>query len=346
MIAAFSRPYSDAEKRIIVRLLLISMAVLTALATLEPFVTPLSTISDSVRVQLYPAQILYMSVERDMMFSGRIRPNVFCSEPSQASWGIVLLGILVFSLSTKRRTRVISMAILLTSAVAFSSPAALVATAALVVVYLLEIGRISFSTVVTGLLVAGLVGVPLVIFGSEILSNRYAMRASILDEGSTYVRLFQPFILAYEALLYNPLLGVGFAGLESIWTKIEVIDGGSEVDSLRMSAGAALLTIPLFTGLLGCLLFLIFFRFLVARVSPNRRRGFIILLLFMLSQKSHFSNTTAWFVVGVYLAANAVQTTRSRVRTAATDGNGGYAPIDGTGLGLGTASRPLRKAAS
>jgi len=250
----------------------------------------------------------------------------------------VLCGILVFALSSERKVRVIAMATILVSTVAFSSPAALVATAVLIAVYLLELGKISLSSLFAGFLVVGIVGVPLAIYGSEILSARYSTQVSFMDEGSTYTRLIQPFTLAYEAIIYNPLFGVGFAGLESIWTKIDIIEGGNEVSTLRASAGAALFTIPLFTGLFGCGLFVVFVRYLVARVSHSRRMGFILLLMFMLSQKSHFSNTPAWFVVAVYLAANAVQAAKPRIKAGMTDRNWSSARIGGAGSEMGTAS--------
>lgn len=337
LMAAFSRPYSDTEKRTIVRILITTMAVLTTFAVLEPLVPGLSAISDLVRVEIYPEQLLYDGADRDILFAGRIRPKVFCSEPSHASWGLVLFGILVFALSKDRKPRVITMVVVLVSAVAFSSPAALVATAALMTVYLLESGKISVGSAITGLVVAGFVGVPLAIFGSDILTTRYSNQVSILDEGSTYVRLVQPFILAYEGIIYNPLFGVGFAGLESIWTKIDLIEGGSEAESLRMSAGATLLTIPLFSGLFGCGLFVVFVRFLVARIYQGRRLGFIIFFMFMFTQKSHFSNTTAWFVVGVYLAANPALAARARTKTGTRDRSSTPARLSGAGSDLGVA---------
>jgi hypothetical protein len=305
MVIAFCRPFSPGERQGLVKVLLAFLLAMTAVAVLEPF-TPIGRVSDAFRQAVYPTELLYDATERDIAIAGRIRPKAFCSEPSSAAWALFCIGAIIFGMTRDRRTRVIVMVTILVSAVAFASPSNVIGSLVLLACYLIQAGKVSIQTIVLRSIAGVALGFPMYLVANTVFGNRFEM-STLIEDGSTFVRVIQPFSMAWEALLHDPLFGVGFGGIEEIWNKIEVVEGGDYAARLNMTAGAALLTIPLFAGVAGCIAFAFFLRFLTVQFAKETRMTFLLITLFVMSQKASIVNTMAWYVMAGWLVGRGSQ---------------------------------------
>jgi hypothetical protein len=299
LVIGFSKPYSKGEVKIIFKTMLFFVSCITIYGLLEPF-SILSSISDQFRDAVYSADQIYSDHNRDMQIAGRIRPKAFASEPSQASWAIWCISISMFTLKRDPKSRVTILLLLLMAVGVFLSPANAFGLIVLTGCYLYESRRASLGAII-GIGVSATVLITiLVLVAKDFLFERY-VTGSILDEGSTFVRIIQPFSMAWIALQHDPFFGVGFGGLEEIWYSIELIEGGEYSEKLNMSAGAAILTIPLFCGLSGVLGFTLLYRRLLADIEESAKIGFSALFLFSLLSKSSIVVTQSWYIVSFYL---------------------------------------------
>lgn len=300
-LIAFSRPYSGAERRKLALILIGAAISISLIGLLEPY-TVIGSISDTFRQRVYPEELLYEGNERDIAIAGRIRPKAFASEPSHASWAIMALSAMVFGLYKDRRARIIVIVNLLASAGAFASPSNIAGVVVLLCCYLVESGRASIRALLGAGFATLVFGSGVFYVGSEIFGNRYA-DGSFLEEGSTFVRVIQPFRIAASSLEHDPVFGVGFGGLEEIWQTIESIEGGEFAARLNMTAGAAILTIPTFGGIAGVLAFFVLLRHLTGLARPDSRIPFVMIFIFLLLNKASIVNTVAWYVMALWLAA-------------------------------------------
>jgi len=305
MVIGFCRPYSVEERNRLVRVLAAFLIGMTVVATLEPF-TPIGRVSDAFRQVAYPTELLYDATERDISIAGRIRPKAFCSEPSQAAWALFCIGTVIFGMTRDRRTRIIVMVTVLVSAVAFSSPSNVIGSLVLLACYLIQAGTVSLRTIVVRSIAIVVLGIPMYLVANSVFGNRFEL-FTLLEDDSIFVRVIQPFSMAWEALLHDPLFGVGFGGIEEIWNKIEMVEGGDYVARLNMVAGAAVLTVPLFAGVAGCFAFAVFLRFLTYQFGKGTRMTFLLITLFVMCQKASIVNTMAWYVMAGWLVGRGSQ---------------------------------------
>jgi hypothetical protein len=308
-LVAFCRPYSESERRKLAMFVMWAAILITAIGLVEPY-TVIGDISDSFRQSFYPEEFLYVDNNRDLNIAGRIRPKAIAAEPSHASWAIMAFSAMLFGLYKDQRSRIIVIVNLLASAVAFSSPSNVAGVITLLGCFLFESGRASIRGLVGAGFLAIVFGTGILFIGSQILGNRYS-QGSILEEGSTFVRVIQPFQLAASSLEHDPVFGVGFGGLEEIWQTIEAVEGGEYSLRLNMSIGAAILTIPTFGGIAGVAAFVILLRYLIGLVRPDSRVLFVLIFIFLLLNKASIVNTVAWYVMALWLAARPVHLLRT-----------------------------------
>ncbi len=303
MIIGLSRPYSKNEAKIISQVLMLWGLGVTLYGTLETFSTFAVSVSDEFRVQVYSQESLYFADQRDVEYAGRIRPKVFTSEPSHAAWGAMAVTICSFALQKKLSARLLAIGIVFVSMIVFVSPGNLVGLLALLACYLYDSGRLSKSKLLLSLPAGAVLAYLAILWIPALFGTRFQSGALEEQDGSTFVRLIQPVLLAKSALEFNALLGVGFGGLEEIWQSIEVIDGGIESVKLAQSVGAAILSIPLFGGLTLTAMFGIFFVFVLRRISPEARFSFALTALYALSIKQSIVVTPAWFIIALWMVA-------------------------------------------
>ncbi len=294
-----ARPLLREERgRYAAAFIIVSMLI-CGLGLLEIF-TPLRNISDAARDKLYPGNLLYTSEGRDMVLAGRLRPNVFASEPSQAAWSVCIFVLCYLAFSRRTMDFLIAFMVLLAATMIFVSPSTVAILMLVLVLYVFERLRTGYTSKLVHLMwlmplsVSLATGIAYIFF-----ANRY-MHASELDR-STYLRLVQPFDLVAAALKENALIGVGFAGLESIWTQMSYIETKAIGDNFNANVGMALLTIPTFTGLIGLMAFLMLCVYAV-RVMRGWAAAQVLAVLFVtMLQKQSFVITSAWVVAAIWV---------------------------------------------
>jgi hypothetical protein len=269
--------------------------------------TPLRILSDFFREAVY-GSLAYSSDIRDMGIAGFVRPKAFSAEPSHAAWGIAMLIITSIGFRPDR----------INFLIVFYSPNAPIAA-----VFLLFTAVILFwdrrkiaNTLITTSVVVLVAGSLFFFILSNMLGSR--MGSFIGYEESFYIRVIQPVLLAKIALSYNWVVGVGYGGLEAIWTEISVIDGGATVENLNRTPGMALFTIPLYTGVTGSILFLALVIWVFRRYGP--RMGSVIagLLIFTLLQKQSFVISSAWIVAAIWAMQMPASATAVKIESQAT----------------------------
>ena len=149
-----------------------------------------------------------------------------------------------------------------------------------------------------------------------VLSERVGVGGAFGVEGSVFIRLVQPFSLASEAIAFNPIVGVGFQGLEEIWTKIQHVEEATVRENLNTVPGMAVLTIPLFTGFYGVIVFGLFFVWLLQQLPYGKRIAFAVVVLFALTQKQSFVLSSAWLIGAVWFLQNKAQLSFPNVQIA------------------------------
>lgn len=261
--------------------------------------TFLAAVSDAFRARVYETG-LYYADERDITMAGFVRPKVFAAEPSHAAWSVSALALCALAYDQNRKVALCAILICGFGAMVFYSPAALATCGILVVVSsFLKERRSPHGLLSKTLIVVGGALLVLTLF-PYILGVRLETDEVHGVEGSVFIRIVQPFTLAYEALIYNPFIGVGFRGLEAIWTKIPYIEEGIGSDDLNMVPGMAILTIPLFTGIYGVIVFGVVLMILLRQLPYGRRIAFAIVVLFALTQKQSFVLSSAWLIGAVW----------------------------------------------
>jgi hypothetical protein len=306
-LIGFSKSYTGLERNKLFKIFGLFTGIIVLIALVEPY-TIVQQISDKFRLEFYRDLTLYDFDQRDLEIAGKIRPKAFTPEPSHAAWAIVCLSTLMVFLGKSKLTKMWVTIQVGIAAYAFASPACVLGSLLFAGMQLINSADIedhqgsqNLNRIPIPFLGAAIITVlSLLYLATTILRNRYQDIDGLLSEGSTYIRIFQPFDLAIEGIVYNPLLGVGFSGLESIWTKMGLIDGEA-VSNLSSSIGAAILTVPLFGGILGTVLFVALIIYLVKLTRSKSAIAYILVILFMLSQKANISNTTGWFVIFGFL---------------------------------------------
>lgn len=299
LLIATSRPFSAEESSKLGRFLLYTAAGIVILGVLE-ILTPFREVSDAFRAGLYTDALNYQNDARDFGIAGYVRPKVFTSEPSHAAWSVCQLALCALAILPSRRMMIGVITILVAGTLVFVSPTMPITCVAVIIIGAIPLwgderykkkGLLWGTTILCALGLGGY-------FAYDLFSDRFDVYLGTDD--SIYLRIMQPFGLAYTALKYNFALGVGFGGLESIWNDIRVIEGGASVENLNQTPGMALLTIPLYSGALGCIMFcgVVFW----IRTSFVSRLGLqvILVLIFTMLQKSSFVITTAWLVTAIW----------------------------------------------
>lgn len=272
---------------------------MTCLGLLEIF-TPLRDISDTFREFAYQGAS-YSADLRDYGLAGFIRPKAFSSEPSHAAWGICMLVLCAVAFRPVRSAFIYGLSILSLATLVFVSP-----NTPLTALFLAVVAMVLFwdrRRIASTLLTVGLISIVTIMGSLFFLNNMWMGRYAAYTgfEGSFYIRVIQPLSLADAALRHNWIVGVGFGGLESIWTQINVVDGGASAENLNRTPGMALLTIPLFAGLSGVLCFLAVIVGLFWRLGHRHGAVVVGVMLFTLLQKQSFVVTTAWAVTAIWM---------------------------------------------
>ncbi|MDQ6963044.1 MAG: hypothetical protein Q9M28_11065 [Mariprofundaceae bacterium] len=184
----------------------------------------LGSISDAFRQTVFASGV-YDGDERDMWFSGIIRPKLFTSEPSHVGKFFILSLIAWLALSTYRWRYAFFIVFFALGFFLIRSPmVAMSIPAALLVYFFLERKKgggvhrqISF---VFSLITFATVGVFLLLtFSFTLLSNRVNAVESG-SEDSFNIRILTPVFVTGFTLQKSPLFGAGISGTESIWPEI------------------------------------------------------------------------------------------------------------------------------
>lgn len=294
-----ARPLTREERARYAIAFLYGSVLICCLGILEIF-TPLRTVSDMVRVQLYPTNLLYTSEGRDMLLAGRLRPNVFASEPSQAAWCVCVFILCYLAFSRQNVNFYAAFFVLLAATAIFVSPSTIVILMLVLVLYALERLRTGYGRKLVHLIWLIPLGVSIATCIAYIFFSNRFMYVSELDR-STYLRIVQPFDLVVAALKENTLIGVGFGGLESIWTQISYVETKAIGDNFNANAGMALLTIPTFTGVIGVMAFFGLCYYIVHVIRGWAAAQVLIVLVVTMLQKQSFVITPAWILAGVWI---------------------------------------------
>jgi hypothetical protein len=304
---AFSHPYSPKEKLVVSRSLLVFAAFCCLYGIAEISSPQLANISNVFRNWCYPSELIYgmedSHLMRDLVISGRLRPYAFASEPSAASWGIMCLCISGYALTSSVKEKIVVLCIVLVSTIVFSSPSNMLGFGLLLLCLFIENRIISKKTLwlyFIWLLVAGWLTY---LIAFAVLDSRINLMTAN-DDMSTFVRLVQPFETALQALKFDLLFGVGFGGLEEIWNSIRVLELNGISSRINMTAGAALLTVPLFGGITGVVLFIVLGVSVYREIAVKQRLVFLSVVLFSMMNKSSIVITLSWFVVAIWIVAH------------------------------------------
>lgn len=297
---ATCRPFNEEEAAKLGKFLMYVAGIIVVMGVLE-ILTPFRLISDGFRANFYSDTLNYQDDMRDYSLAGYVRPKVFTSEPSHAAWSLCQLVLCALAIVPSRRTMLGAIVILGVGTLVFASPTIPITCVAMIIIAAVPhwgVKKLSMKGVLWGgmILCAFALGAFL---AYDLFSERFHIYTGTDD--SIYLRILQPFGLAYTALEFNPMLGVGFGGLESIWNEIKLIEGGSSAQNLNQTPGMALLTIPLYSGLLGSALFSGIMLWIIQRNPRRVGVQLIFVLLFTMLQKSSFVITTAWLVTAVWL---------------------------------------------
>ena len=295
---AFARPLEEVHATRTARFCQGFAVLILVLGLLEIFTT-FKQVSDAFRSAVY-LEGLYASDARDFQLAGFIRPKTFASEPSHAAWSLCMLVLCSIAFRPTRTNFITAFCILLIGTLIFFSPNTAVTAVFLVssaVVLFWDQHRIK-ATIAT-LSIATLVALPAAIL---ITGSLLGQRVNALTgyEGSYYVRLVQPLEMARAALAYNWMFGVGFGGVEAIWTHIAIIESGASGDNINRAVGMALFTIPLFLGTLGVLLFILLLWWIIRHYGARIGLAIAGVLVFTLLQKQSFVITTAWIIAAIW----------------------------------------------
>jgi hypothetical protein len=316
-IVATAQPLDEVTAHKVSRWCLAIGLFMALVGILEIF-TPLREVSDAFREFIY-RDSAYSADLRDLGLAGFIRPKAFASEPAHAAWGICMMVLCAVAFRPARATFVYGILILGVTTLIFVSP-----NTPLTVLFLSMIAMILFwdrRRIASTLLTAGLISIVgaavALFFLSNMWSGRYAAYSGY--EGSFYIRVIQPVSLAENALRHNWLVGVGFGGLESIWTQITSIDGGASAENLNRTPGMALLTIPLFAGVSGVVFFFAIIAGLFWKLGGRYGTVAACVLVFTLLQKQSFVISTAWAATALWMLQTRVSVDRAR-QTAARNG--------------------------
>jgi hypothetical protein len=306
-LVGLSQPYSVKEKLVVSRVIL-GFATFFCLYGIAEITNPMfANVSDTFRSWCYSFEQLYGTnsshLVRDLIISGHERPKAFASEPSAAAWGIMCLCISGYALTSSVRERVFVLCIVLVSTIVFSSPSNLVGFCLLAFCSLIENRRVSMRAlwfyIIGSLTFSWLAYLMALTF----LDGRILLITSYEDR-STYVRLIQPFEMAFLGLKFDALFGVGFGGLEEIWNLIEILEVDAVSSRINLTAGAALLTVPLFGGITGVLLLSVLGIAIYREIAVTQRLAFISVVLFAMMNKSSIVITVAWLVVSIWIVAH------------------------------------------
>ena len=297
-LVAFAKPLDEKEAPRAALLCQIFAGLILLLGVLEIF-TPLKQISDIFRDALY-SQGLYASDTRDYQMAGFIRPKAFASEPSHAAWSLCMLVLSSIAFRPTRTYFIGAFGILLIANFVFFSP-----NTAVTAVFLALTAIILFwephkikATIVT-VAFASLIALPAaIILADYMLDER--VNALTGYEMSYYIRLVQPIELMWAALSYNWWFGVGFGGVEAIWTQITIIEVGASGDNINRAVGMALFTIPVFLGMLGVVLFFLLLWWIIRHYGLRVGLAVVGVLVFTLLQKQSFVITTAWIAAAIW----------------------------------------------
>lgn len=298
-IVASAHPFVGNDARRAGRLCLAIASMVVAFAAIENR-TSLGSVSDNVRQQLYDTG-LYEADQRDLAIAGFIRPKALASEPSHAAWTVCAMCLCAVAFMPGVRPIAGAAGLTGLAAIVFYSPGAAAASFVLLCLLLYESRSSSTSagfTTVVAIGVCGLLVIATIL--AAVLSERVGIGGAFGVEGSVFIRLIQPFSLASEAIAFNPVAGVGFQGLEEIWTKIQHTDEVMVRENLNTVPGMAILSIPLFTGFYGVIAFTCFFLWLLGRLPYGKRMAFAIVVLFALVQKQSFVVSSAWLIGAVW----------------------------------------------
>ncbi len=295
---AFARPLKEQDATNAARYCQGFAVLILLLGILEIFTT-FKQVSDAFRAAVY-SEGLYASDTRDYQLAGFVRPKTFASEPSHAAWSLCMLVLCSIAFRPTRANFIVAFSILVAGTLIFFSPNTAVTAVFLVlsaIVLFWDRRRIK-ATVIT-LSVACVVALPAaVLITSALIGERN--NALTGYEGSYYVRIIQPVEMARAALAYNWLFGVGFGGVEAIWTHIAIIESGASGDNINRAVGMALFTIPLFLGMLGVLLFLLLLWWIFRHYGARIGLAISGVLIFTLLQKQSFVITTAWIIAAIW----------------------------------------------
>jgi hypothetical protein len=296
-LIATARPLSKIQADGMARLCNVLATAMLLFGLLEIF-TPLRSVSDAFREAVF--NDVYADDLRDLGMAGFVRPKAFASEPSLAAWGIAMLVFTSAALLPVKRNFVYGVALLLaTGAVFYSSMAPAAAVALCLTAAILFWDRKRVLSSIAGVGVIGLAGVGLgLLLLVTFIGGRIDQYAGY--EESLFIRVIQPFSLAKSALQYDWRIGVGFGGLEAIWNKIELIENGITVENLNHTPGMALLTIPLFSGVIGSALFIGLIAGILIRYRGRVGAAIVGILIFTLLPKQSFVISTAWIIAAIW----------------------------------------------
>ncbi len=169
---------------------------------------PMRPLSDALRNRLYPPELTYEAIDRDIAEYGFYRPKFFTAEPSHLGKLVSLFLCLasVASPSPKRNMVLLVLSVLATAMI--RSPACLIG---IVVVAVNLVSLIGWKRIFRN---------PLVLIASFLLISLVGWRVSIEAsrrlgfggeevESSAYIRLIGPVIATGEALRQRPVFGFG-----------------------------------------------------------------------------------------------------------------------------------------
>lgn len=269
--------------------------------------TPIGQLSDRFRAFMYAGGSLYEADQRDLILTSGIRPKLFASEPAHAALGtavcLTLGGICLMQVAPL----VVAAIGCTLAAKVFGSPIPLAFAITLLVGgapawrHQRSSGitwRILFTQVTA--IVVGVLFIILAVSFIDTLQTRFLMALDGKDR-SSYLRLFHIMFVAGDAMMLNPLFGVGIGG------ELEVAQSlfleGYENAKANTLLNNPIWTVPLFGGVTASLVALLALGKAVMQLSPHQRVLFGLFVGSVMLSGGSIVNTPSWITGGIVFAA-------------------------------------------
>ncbi|MEM6822086.1 MAG: hypothetical protein AAF558_09120 [Verrucomicrobiota bacterium] len=242
--------------------------------------TPLAKISDTYRDAAY-GYGKTDNEKRDIKLTGDIRPKVFTREPSHAARGASMLFILGAIAITSHWKRFLALLAIGVCIAIFGSPVPAGFFLALICGAFIPASVKKRGLAMPFVAAMGVAGIA-AIAALTIAIPSFADRVDTILEGrdaSTKYRTTVVWSLALDALEINSVSGVGIGGEERLGSRAFL--ASRENATINTMINNALCSIPLFTGISGCIFFFAFFLFCLLRL-PNQFYLFYGMVIFCL----------------------------------------------------------------